>query len=176
MVVEISLSVDVLETYKYSILLSVQYVSRNENFNAEYMSKIGDGDSIKKIYNNSKYIDLLESVKNIIFDLDSKYEYKTFLSGGCIGFDFIAFEAVNKLNYENYEHIIALLDNYVSLLKHSYPHPDSTTRMICWDLERLIENTKLTDLETFLLRQRVAHRSIALIQKVLIEEGFCLSD
>lgn len=82
----------------------------------------------------------------------------------------------NKLNYENYEHIIALLDNYVSLLKHSYPHPDSTTRMICWDLERLIENTKLTDLETFLLRQRVAHRSIALIQKVLIEEGFCLSD
>ena len=52
-------------------------------------------------YNNSKYIDLLESVKNIIFDLDSKYEYKTFISGGCIGFDFIAFEAVNKLNYEN---------------------------------------------------------------------------
>lgn len=54
--IEISLSVDVLETYKYSILLSVQYVSRNENFNAEYMSKIGDDNSIKKIYNNSKYI------------------------------------------------------------------------------------------------------------------------
>lgn len=54
--IEISLSVDVLESYKYAILLSTQYVSRNENFNSEYMDKLSDEEPIKKIYNNSKYI------------------------------------------------------------------------------------------------------------------------
>lgn len=54
--IEISLSVDVLETYKYAILQSTQYVTRNENFNADYMSGLSDDEPIKKIYNNSKYI------------------------------------------------------------------------------------------------------------------------
>lgn len=57
----------------------------------------------------------------------------------------------NKLDYENPAHILALLDNYVSLLKRCYAHPESDTRQICWDLERLIEHANLTDVEQFLL-------------------------
>ena len=57
----------------------------------------------------------------------------------------------NKIDYENPDHILALLDNYVSLLKHSYDKPDSNTRMLCFDMELLIENADLTDVEQFLL-------------------------
>ena len=82
----------------------------------------------------------------------------------------------NKLDYEDPTHILALLDNYVSLLKRCYAHPDSDMRQICWDIEYLIENADLTDVEQFLLEQRVAHRNIFVIQKVLEEENITLSD
>ena len=82
----------------------------------------------------------------------------------------------NKLDYEDPTHILALLDNYVSLLKRCYAHPDSDMRQICWDIEYLIENADLTDVEQFLLEQRVAHRNIFVIQKVLEEENIALSD
>ena len=82
----------------------------------------------------------------------------------------------NKLDYEDPAHILALLDNYVSLLKRCYAHPDSDMRQICWDIEYLIENADLTDVEQFLLEQRVAHRNIFVIQKVLEEENITLSD
>lgn len=82
----------------------------------------------------------------------------------------------NTLDYENPHHIRALLDNYVSLLKKCYPHPDSTLRQVCWDLERLIDESNLDDLEHFLLRSKVAHYNVAQIQKVLISEGYALTD
>jgi len=53
----------------------------------------------------------------------------------------------NKLNYEDPAHILALLDNYVSLLKRCYAHPESDMRQICWDIEYLIEKANLTDVE-----------------------------
>ena len=57
----------------------------------------------------------------------------------------------NKLDYENPSHILALLDNYVSLLKRCYAHPESDLRQICWDIEHLIEHANLTDVEQFVL-------------------------
>ena len=82
----------------------------------------------------------------------------------------------NTLDYENPDHILALLDNYVSLLKRCYAHPESDTRQICWDIERLIEYADLTDVEQFLLEQRVAHRNLFVIQKALAAEDINLSD
>lgn len=82
----------------------------------------------------------------------------------------------NKLDYENPSHILALLDNYVSLLKRSYTHPDSPTRMVCWDIEMLIEDANLTEVEQWLLEQRVAHRNLFLVRKALEEENITLSE
>ena len=82
----------------------------------------------------------------------------------------------NKLDYEDSAHILALLDNYVSLLKRCYAHPESDMRQICWDLERLIEESNLTDVEQFVLEQRVAHRNLFVIQKALEAEDITLSD
>ena len=82
----------------------------------------------------------------------------------------------NKIDYENPDHILALLDNYVSLLKHSYDKPDSNTRMLCFDMELLIENADLTDVEQFLLEQRVAHRNIFIIRQALLEEDIEMSE
>lgn len=82
----------------------------------------------------------------------------------------------NKLDYENPTHILAILDNYVNLLKHCYDKPYSNTRLILFDMELLIENTNLTDVEQFLLEQRVAHRNVFVIQQALAEEGIIYSD
>lgn len=82
----------------------------------------------------------------------------------------------NKIDYENPDHILALLDNYVSLLKHSYDKPDSSTRTLCFDMELLIENANLTDLEQFLLEQRVAHRNIFMMQQFLAEDEIYISE
>ena len=82
----------------------------------------------------------------------------------------------NKIDYENPDHILALLDNYVSLLKHSYDKPDSATRTLCFDMELLIENANLTDLEQFLLEQRVAHRNIFMMQQFLAEDEIYISE
>lgn len=57
----------------------------------------------------------------------------------------------NKVDYENPDHILALIDNYANLLKHSYDRPDSATRAMCFDLEDLVQAANLTDLELFLL-------------------------
>ena len=77
----------------------------------------------------------------------------------------------NAIDYENPDHILALMDNYVSLLKHSYDKPDSETRTLCYDLEYLIENADLTDLEQYCLEQRIAHRNTFVIQKYLAEDN-----
>lgn len=82
----------------------------------------------------------------------------------------------NKIDYENPDHILAILDNYVSLLRHSYDKPYSTTRTLCFDMELLIEAADLDDLEQFLLEQRVAHRNIFVIKPILEEEGYNLSE
>lgn len=82
----------------------------------------------------------------------------------------------NEINYEDSHHILALMDNYVRLLKKCYPHPDSDLRHICWDLERLVDNADLTELEYFLFVQRIAHRNIFQIQKALAEEHIVLTD
>lgn len=82
----------------------------------------------------------------------------------------------NTLDYENPAHIIALLDNYVNLLKHSYASPGSSTRAICFDVERLVEESDLDDVEQFVLEQRVAHRNIFVIQNALAEEGLEFSE
>jgi hypothetical protein len=77
----------------------------------------------------------------------------------------------NAIDYENPDHILALMDNYVSLLKHSYDKPDSETRTLCYDLEYLVENADLTDLEQYCLEQRIAHRNTFVIQKYLAEDN-----
>lgn len=82
----------------------------------------------------------------------------------------------NEIDYENPEHILAILDNYCKLLVHSYGDLHSPTRIMCWDMEHLIENADLTDVEHFLLTQRVAHRNIFRIQKALAEDGIMLTD
>ena len=82
----------------------------------------------------------------------------------------------NTLDYENPKHILALLNNYVNLLKHCYDRPDSTTRAILYDVERLVEESHLNDVEQYVLEQRVAHRNIFIIQQELAKEGIILSD
>ena len=69
----------------------------------------------------------------------------------------------NKIDYENPAHILAILDNYADLLRHSYDRTKSSTRALCFDMEFLIEEANLTDLEQFLLEQRVAHRNVFII-------------
>lgn len=82
----------------------------------------------------------------------------------------------NALDYEKPYHMKVLLRNYAGLLKKSYPFPDSSLRMICWDIEHLIEESHLDDLEHFLLRCLVANYNMVQIQKVLIKEGFVFAD
>ena len=82
----------------------------------------------------------------------------------------------NEIDYENPDHILAILDNYVSLLKSSYENFHSSTRVMCWDMEWLIENSDLSDVEQFILEQRVAHRNVFRTQKALAEEGILMTD
>ena len=82
----------------------------------------------------------------------------------------------NKIDYENPDHILALLDNYVNLLKHSYDKPDSSTRMLCFDLENLVEAANLDEVEQYLLEQRVAHRNVFVIHQALIDEGYNMTE
>ena len=49
-------------------------------------------------------------------------------------------------------------------------------RQICWDVEHLIEHANLTDVEQFVLEQRVAHKNLFVIQNALEAEGITLSD
>lgn len=80
----------------------------------------------------------------------------------------------NTIDYENPRHICALLDNYVNLLRHSYATPGSDTRILCYDLELIIERANLSDLEQFLLEHRVAHHSAPIIAKWLREDDIDL--
>ena len=82
----------------------------------------------------------------------------------------------NKIDYENPTHILALLDNYANLLKHSYDKPGSSTRSICFDVEMLVEAAQLDDIEQFVLEQRVAHRNLFVVRQTLHEEGIELSE
>ena len=82
----------------------------------------------------------------------------------------------NKIDYENPTHVLELLNHYVDLLKHCYEHPENSTSMLLFDLERLIEEADLTDVEQYILEQRVAHRNVFIIQQVLASEGYPMSD
>ena len=82
----------------------------------------------------------------------------------------------NDVDFENPEHIMELLNNYVSLLKRSYGDPYNNTRTMLFDLERIIEHANLTDVEQFILEQRVAHKNIFVTQKLLADENIILSD
>ena len=82
----------------------------------------------------------------------------------------------NKIDYENPDHILALIDNYASLLKHSYDKPDSSTRALCFDLEALVEAAHLNDIEQFILEQRVAHRNIFVVRQALLAENIEMSE
>ena len=82
----------------------------------------------------------------------------------------------NKIDYENPDHILALLDHYINLLKHSYDKPDSSTRALCFDLERLVEAANLDDVEQYLLEQRIAHRNVFIIKQILDSEGVEMSE
>lgn len=53
----------------------------------------------------------------------------------------------NIVDYENPSHILALIDNYAALLRHSYSDPNSHTRDLCFDLELFVERANLTDVE-----------------------------
>ena len=77
----------------------------------------------------------------------------------------------NTIDYENPDHINALIDNYASLLKSSYAELNSPTRDLCFDLELLVGEANLDEIEQFLLEQRVAHRNLFIIQKALAAEG-----
>lgn len=77
----------------------------------------------------------------------------------------------NAIDYENPDHILALIDNYANLLKHCYSDLNSPSRDLCFDLELLVENSNLDELEQFLLEQRVAHRNHFIVQKNLAEDG-----
>lgn len=82
----------------------------------------------------------------------------------------------NVVDYENPAHILCLIDNYAHLLRHSYSSPDSTTRALCFDLERFVELAHLNDLEQFILEQRVAHKHYFQIQNTLAAEGLEYSE
>lgn len=82
----------------------------------------------------------------------------------------------NKIDYENPDHILALLDHYANLLKHSYDKPDSATRALCFDVENLVEAANLDDVEQFLLEQRVAHRNIFIVRQALLAEDIEMSE
>lgn len=82
----------------------------------------------------------------------------------------------NTIDYENPHHIKNLLALYTKLLERAYPNPDSELRMICWDIEKLIEDSNLDDLDSFLLRCFVARYNTVQVQKVLERENIFLSD
>ena len=82
----------------------------------------------------------------------------------------------NVIDYEEPSHIYALLDNYINLLKHCYERPDSNTRMLLYDLEFYIGEAELTDVEQFILEQKVAHRNYFIILKALAEEDIIMSE
>lgn len=83
----------------------------------------------------------------------------------------------NVVDYENPFHINAILDNYVALLRHCYDKPDSISRCICFDIENFIEKAELSELEQFVLEQKVAHRNLYRIQNAILEEtGECYSE
>ena len=82
----------------------------------------------------------------------------------------------NKIDYENPDHILAILDNYVNLLKHSYDKPYSNVGALLFDIEHFVEESDLDDIEQFLLEQRVAHRNMFLIMNMLRAEDIQLSE
>lgn len=82
----------------------------------------------------------------------------------------------NAIDYENPDHILELLNHYVNLLKHNYDHPESNVMTLLYDLEDLVGKSDLTDVEQFILEQRVAHRNVFIIQKALQEEGYPMTD
>lgn len=82
----------------------------------------------------------------------------------------------NVINFEEPSHIYALLDNYVNLLKHTYDKPDSNTRMLLFTLEFYIEKANLTDVEQFILEQKVAHRNYFVIINALAAENIIMSE
>ena len=82
----------------------------------------------------------------------------------------------NRIDYEDPKHIIALIQNYVALLRRSYEKPFSTTRTLCYDLERYVEAADLTDKEDIILCLTIARKNRFVICHVLEQEGFEMTD
>lgn len=81
----------------------------------------------------------------------------------------------NVIDYENPDHIKALLQWYVKLLVKNYEKLRVATRIMLWDVERYVELAHLDELDTFLLHHYVLHTPVFLIQRALAEEGITLS-
>lgn len=81
----------------------------------------------------------------------------------------------NVIDYENPDHIKALLQWYVKLLVKNYEKLRVATRIMLWDVERYVELAKLDELDTFLLHHYVLHTPTFLVQKALAEENITLS-
>ena len=81
----------------------------------------------------------------------------------------------NVIDYENPDHIKALLQWYVQLLMKNYEKLRVATRILLWDVERYVELAHLDDLETFLLHHYVLHTPIFLVQRALADEGINLT-
>lgn len=81
----------------------------------------------------------------------------------------------NVIDYENPDHIKALLQWYVQLLVKNYEKLRAATRILLWDVERYVELAHLSELDTFLLHHYVLHTPIFLIQRALEEEGISLT-
>ena len=82
----------------------------------------------------------------------------------------------SEIDYENPSHIVALIDNYAALLKHSYSSPDSITRALCFDMEILVEKAHLSELEQYVLEQRVAHRNAFVVRQNLLLDDIDITE
>lgn len=76
----------------------------------------------------------------------------------------------NEIDYENIEHIRALIENYAKLLMKTYEFPYTYSRALCWDLERYVELADLPESRLFILSLRVAHNEYPRIQRKLLDE------
>lgn len=63
----------------------------------------------------------------------------------------------NTINLENPDHVSAVLDHYAAILVENYENFNSPGRVLCRDIELLIDRANLTEEEYFLLIAKVAH-------------------
>lgn len=82
----------------------------------------------------------------------------------------------NVVDLEDPVHIYAIMQNYATLLTHSYSDMCSTTRLLCMDFETLVGQANLDEVDQFILEQTIARRHTWQIADALAAEGVKLSD